>query len=96
MTASAPATNKAAQIAVTLLADTAEPVLAPLECCFGASPIEAEKLRPERKVFGSATLPTRAVASTGPTPGQSSSRKLISLDRWPSSDHAVELVKSVP
>src|SRR5450830_1494019 len=42
---------------------------------------EAEKLRPDRKTFGSATVATRAVASTGPTPGQSSSRMLISFDR---------------
>ena len=48
--------EQAAQIAVTLFADTAEPVLAPLECCFGTSPIQAEKLRPDRKAFGSATL----------------------------------------
>ena len=43
--------------------------LPPLECCFGTSPIQAEKLRPDRKVLGSATLATRAVASIGPTPG---------------------------
>ena len=61
--------EQAAQIAVTLFADTAEPVLAPLECCFGTSPIPAEKLRPDRKALGSATLATKAVASIGPTPG---------------------------
>jgi hypothetical protein len=73
--------EQAAQIAIALLADTAEPVLAPLECCFGTSPIQAEKLRPDRKTFGSATQATRAVASIGPTPGIASSRKLVSLDR---------------
>ena len=26
-----------------------------IECCFGTSPIQAEKLRPDRKTFGSAT-----------------------------------------
>src|SRR3954452_4474299 len=41
--------------------------LPPLECCFGTSPIQAEKLRPDRKILGSATLATRAVASIGPT-----------------------------
>src|SRR5664279_186676 len=55
--------------------------LPPLECCFGTSPIQAEKLRPARKAFGSATQATRAVASIGPTPGIASSRKLVSLDR---------------
>src|SRR6188508_3287792 len=55
--------------------------LPPLECCFGTSPIQAEKFRPDRKAFGSATLATRAVASAGPTPGMASSRLLVSLDR---------------
>jgi len=55
--------------------------LPPLECCFGTSPIQAEKFRPDRKDFGSATAATKAVASTGPTPGASSSLMLISLDR---------------
>src|SRR5204863_6293877 len=55
--------------------------LPPLECCFGTSPIQAEKFRPDRKAFGSGTLATRAVASAGPTPGISSSRLLGSLDR---------------
>jgi hypothetical protein len=73
--------EQAAQIAITLFADTAELVLAPLECCFGTSPIQAEKFRPDRKAFGSATLATRAVASAGPMPGISSSRLLASLDR---------------
>ena len=44
--------------------------LPPLEFCLGTSPIQAEKLRPDRKAFGSATVATRAVASAGPTPGQ--------------------------
>src|SRR5476651_1156821 len=55
--------------------------LPPLECCFGTIPSQAEKLRPDRKDFGSATAATKAVASTGPTPGVSSSLMLISLDR---------------
>jgi hypothetical protein len=40
-----------------------------LECCLGTSPIQAEKLRPDRKVLGSATLATSAAASIGPTAG---------------------------
>src|SRR5207248_6554849 len=28
----------------------------PLECCLGTNPIQAEKLRPDRKLFGSPTL----------------------------------------
>src|SRR5262245_35955696 len=73
--------EQAAQIAIALFADTAELVLPPLEWCFGTSPTQAEKFRPDRKAFGSATLATRAVASAGPTPGISSSRLLASLDR---------------
>src|SRR5512132_780815 len=55
--------------------------LPPSERCLGTSPIHAEKSRPDRKALGSATLATRAVASAGPTPGMSSSRLLVSLDR---------------
>ena len=45
--------EQAAQIAVALFADTAKSLsLPPLECCFGTSPIQAEKLRPERKALG--------------------------------------------
>ena len=43
--------EQAAQIAIPLFADTAEPIPTPLECCLGTSPIQAEKLRPDRKVF---------------------------------------------
>jgi hypothetical protein len=32
--------------------------LPPLECCFGTSPIQAEKFRAERKALGSGTLAT--------------------------------------
>src|SRR6478752_1358731 len=49
--------------------------LPPLECCLGTRPIQAEKLRPDRKAFGSATVATTAVASTGPTPGASSKHR---------------------
>ena len=58
--------KQAAQIAIALLADTAEPVLAPLECCLGTRPTQAEKCRPDRKALGSGTLATRAVAGAGP------------------------------
>src|ERR1039458_8482343 len=63
--------------------------LPPLECCLGTSPTQAEKLRPDRKAFGSAMLATRAVPNIGPTPGIASSRLLASSPRqqcrepWP-------------
>jgi len=72
--------EQATQIAIALLI-LPSLSLPPLERCFGTSPIQAEKFRPERKAFGSATLATRAVASAGPTPGMASSRLLVSLDR---------------
>src|SRR5262245_66392717 len=53
----------------------------PLECCFGTNPIQAEKLRPDRKVLGSATLATKAVPSSGPTPGMQLRRLLVRLER---------------
>src|SRR5258707_4587971 len=55
--------------------------LPPLEFCFGTSPIQAEKSRPDRNALGSATLATRQVASAGPTPGIASSVLLVSFDR---------------
>src|SRR5215470_818433 len=81
MTASAPAVNRLRRYRSPCLLILPSLFLPPLECCFGTSPIQAEKLRPDRKDFGSATVATRAVASTGPTPGQLSSRRLVSLDR---------------
>ena len=68
--------KQTAQIAVTLFADATEPVLSPLERRFGTSPIQAEKFLPDRKVLGSATLATSAVASNGPTPGMQLRRLL--------------------
>jgi hypothetical protein len=41
------------QIAIALFADAAEPVLAPARVFFGTSPIQAKKLRLDRKVPGS-------------------------------------------
>jgi hypothetical protein len=61
-------------LAIALLAGIAEPVFAAARICFGTSPIQAEKYRPDRDAFGSAMRATRAVSSTGLTPGTSSSR----------------------
>ena len=47
--------EQVAQIAVTLLADTAEPVLATALVLLHTSPIQTEKLRADRKTFESAT-----------------------------------------
>jgi hypothetical protein len=61
--------EQATQIAVTLFTDAAEPLLAPTGVLFGNEPNPGRKVRPDRKVLGSATLATRAVASIGPIPG---------------------------
>ncbi len=49
----------------------------PVEFCFGTSPIQADRSRPERKAWGSGMEATNAVAISGPTPGISASRRLI-------------------
>src|ERR1700730_17593346 len=63
MTARAPATNRLGRYRSPCLLMLPSRSLPPLECCLGTSPIQAEKLRPDRKVVGSATLATRAVAT---------------------------------
>ena len=73
--------EQAAQIAITLFADTAEPIFAAARVLLRHQPDPGREFRPDRKAFGSATLATRAVASAGPTPGISSSRLVVSLDR---------------
>ena len=73
--------EQAAQIAVTPFADAAKPVLSPARALLGTSPIQAEKLRPDRKPLGSGTLETSAVASSGPTPGMQLRRLLVGLER---------------
>ena len=73
--------EQAAQIAIAAFADTAKPVLPPLEFCLARARSRPRSPCPDRNAFGSATLATRAVANAGPTPGISSSRRLASLDR---------------
>jgi len=53
--------------------------LPPVECCLGTKLIHA--LRPDENIFQSPTSATSAVATIGPTPGISSSRRLSSLER---------------
>ncbi len=71
-----------AQIGVVLVGDAAELVSTGRSSSgFGTRPIEAEKSRHDRNAFGSATVATSAVASAGPTPGSSSSRRHVSFER---------------
>jgi hypothetical protein len=44
--------------------------------------IQAARLRPEAKACGLGTSATRALASSGPTPGISAERTLTTLARW--------------
>ena len=55
--------------------------LPPVECCLGTRPIHAARLRPDANALQSPTSATSAVATIGPTPGISSSRRLSSHDR---------------
>jgi hypothetical protein len=61
--------EQAAQIAVPVLADTAELFLAPTRVLLRHEPDPRREIRDDWNAFGSATLATGAVASTGPTPG---------------------------
>src|SRR6476660_9064739 len=81
ITASAPAVNRLRRYRSPRLVMLPSLSLPPLEFCFGTKPTQAEKSRPDRKALGLAMLATSAVASAGPTPGISSSRLLVSLDR---------------
>ena len=52
--------------------------LPPVVYFFGASPIQAARLRLEEKVFHSPIPATSAVAAIGPMPGISANRRLAS------------------
>src|SRR5258706_10564039 len=91
MTASAPATTRPRRKRSPCLLMLPSLSLPPLECCFGTSPTQAEKLRPDRKVVGSATLATRAVASIGPTPGDVMKAFARLVGPVPGQDHPIEL-----
>ena len=69
------------EITISLLGDAAEPLLSPVECCRGTSPIHAAKSRPDLKLLGSVTVEAIAVAPITPIPGMVSRRQLMSLAR---------------
>jgi hypothetical protein len=76
------ADNKnAPHVAVTMLGDRTELLLALVESCRGTSPIQAAKSRPDRKAVGSATVAAIAVAPMTPMPGMVSSRLLAWFER---------------
>ena len=81
MTAIAPATSSHRKYRLPCFEIPPSRSLPPVECCLGTSPIQAARLRPDENAFQSPTSATRAVATIGPTPGISSSRRLSSHDR---------------
>src|SRR5580692_2053916 len=73
--------EKPSQVPIALLRDPAETILAARRMLSRHQPIQAARLRPDEKAVQSPTSATRAVATIGPMPGISSSRRLSSQDR---------------
>src|SRR5271155_509666 len=73
--------EQAAQIAIALFADAAKLVFASARVLLGHEADPGREVPPRSEALGSAMLATKAVANTGPTPGISSSRLLVSFDR---------------
>src|SRR5712664_1749160 len=81
MTAMAPATSSQRKCRLPCFEILPSLSLPPVECCLGTKPIHAARLRPDENVFQSPPSAISAVATIGPTPGISSSRRLSSLER---------------
>jgi hypothetical protein len=81
MTAMAPATSSHRRYRLPCFDIPPSLSLPPVECCLGTKPIHAARLRPDANAFQSPTSATSAVATIGPTPGTSSSRRLSSHNR---------------
>ena len=90
MTSSAPATNRLRESRSPCLLMLPSRSLPPLECCFGTSPIQAEKLRPDRKVLGQQHWrPERSPVSDLPGNVMKAFARLVGP--MPSQDHSIEL-----
>src|SRR5215813_6639010 len=81
MTAMAPLTSNHRKYRLPCFVMLPSLSLPPVVCCFGTSPIQAARPRPELNAFQSLISATRAVATIGPIPGISSSRRLGSHER---------------
>jgi hypothetical protein len=81
MTAMAPVTRSHRKYRLPCFDIPPRRSLPPVECCLGTRPIQAARLRPDENAFQSPTSATRAVATIGPIPGISSSRRLCSHER---------------
>ena len=92
-TAMAPATSSQRKCRLPCFEIPPSLSLPPVEYCLGTKPIHAARLRPDVNSFQSPTSATRAVATIGPTPGISSSRRFLHssgarhgcVSRWPRS-----------
>ena len=80
MTAIAPATSSHRKYRLPCF-EIPRVALATRRRCLGTSPTQAARLRPDENAFQSPTSATKAVATIGPMPGISSSRRLSSHDR---------------
>jgi hypothetical protein len=81
ITAMAPATSSHRKCRLPCFDILPSLSLPPVECCRGTNPIQAARLRPDENAVQSPTSATKAVATIGPMPGISSSRRLSSHDR---------------
>ena len=81
ITAIAPATSSQRKYRLPCFEILPRRSLPPVECYRGTRPIQAARLRPDENAFQSPTSATMAVATIGPTPGISSSRRLSSQER---------------
>src|SRR6266478_6631581 len=81
MTAIAPVTSSHRKYRLPCLVMPPSRSLPPVVCCFGTNPIQAARLRPDPNAFQSPISATKAVATIGPMPGISSSRRLASQER---------------
>src|SRR4029077_2756220 len=90
MTASAPATNRLPRKRSPCLLILPSRSLPPLECCLGTSPIQAEKLRPDRKVLGSATRNQRSCKQRA-DPGNVMKALARLVGPKPGQNHPIEL-----
>src|ERR1700716_4144345 len=91
MTESAPATNRLRRYRSPCLLILPSLSLPPLECCLGTSPIQAEKLRPDRKGPGVSNTCDQSGRQHWADPGDVMKALTRLVGPVPSLDHPIEL-----
>src|ERR1700704_6647131 len=91
MTASAPATNRLRSWRPPFLLMLPSLSLPPLECCFGTSPIQAEKLRPESEDPWIRDTRNQSGRQHRTDPGDVAKALARILGSVPSHNHPIEL-----